>query len=485
MSESLKKKSITSIAWKFAERIIAQGVSMVVSIILARLLTPDDYGTVSIVMIFFSLANVIITGGFNTALIQKKDSDKEDYTAVLFLSLVLSFVIYGLLFFTAPAIQMIYQEDGLAMIIRVMGIILPITAVKSVVCSYVSINLQFRKFFFATIGGTLISAVVGIAMANRGYGAWALVAQQMTNTCIDTLILLLVTRMPISNRLDLKRIRPLFGFGWKVLVSSLIDALYSDLNPLFIGIRYSSADLSLYNRGKTFPSTISSTVNSTLSAVLFPVLSTVQEDKERLLRYVRLFIRTSSFFVFPMMLGFAAVADNLIAVLLTEKWMGAAVYIKIFCFSYMFDMIASGNCQAMKAIGRSDVFLIIEIIKKISYFLIIGGFLIFSNSPEMLAVSMVLCTVVSLIVNTFPNRKLIGYSYAMQLKDITGNFAAAVLMAIVVNLMNSLDFNRITLLGLQILCGVCMYVIICFITKNSSLAYVWNMVKRKNTSSEL
>ncbi len=477
MQDNLKKNTISGTVWKFAERFASQGVSMLVSIILARILTPDDYGLISIVTIFFTFANVLITGGLNTALIQKKDADKYDYSIVLFFTLIISVVIYVILFFTAPFISNIYNQPELTEIFRIMGLILPIMSVKSVVCAYVSASLKFKKFFLSTITGIIVSAIVGIIMALNGFGVWALVAQQMINPIIDTLILLIVSGMKLSPKLKFDRSKKLFGYGSKVLLSSVIDTAFLELNPIFIGIKYTPADLSYYTKGKSFPSTISNSITSTLSAVFFPVLSKVQSEKERVLRYLRLFMRVSSFIIFPMMLGFLAVSDNFVTVILTDKWKDASIYIKIFCLVSMFDMIASGNCQVIKAIGRADIFLKIEIIKKACYFLIIGAFIFLTNSPVMLALSMILCTLVSLIVNTYPNTKLIGYSYKEQLGDILPNLILSAIMSLCVFLVGKINIPPLPLLIIQILAGILMYVLLAVLTKNSSFKYILKTVR--------
>lgn len=459
------------------ERFIAQAVSLAVSIILARLLTPDDYSIVGIVVIFFNFANVIISGGLNTALIQKKDADKEDYSTVLYISIIVSVVLYGLLFVTAPFIAGLYEKPLLVPIIRIMSLSLPIYAVKSVVCAYISSNLQFRKFFFATIVGTVISAVIGIYMALNGFGAWALVAQQMTNTVIDTVILLATTRLPLVLKISISRFKVLFGYGWKVFVSSLLNTAYSETVPAFIGIKFTTADLSFYTKGKNFPTLLSSTTTNTLSAVLFPVMAKYQDDKAALLNYTRRFIKLASYISFPLMLGFFAVSDNFVSVLLTDKWMPASFYIKIFCITSMFEMIHIGNCETIKAMGRSDIFLIMEIIKKSSYFIIIALFLWLGSSPESLAISAVICTAVAIVVNSIPNRKLIDYRFRQQIFDLVPNLLTAAVMCIAVLLVGRLAINKLLLLALQIATGLIVYVVLSLSTKNDSFYYILNLLK--------
>lgn len=480
----IKKSVINGAFWKFAERIIAQVVSLIVSIIIARLLDPSDYGVVSIVTVFFAFANVIISGGLNTALIQKKDADKDDYNTVFTISFIAAIVLYLILFFAAPFIAKIYKQSMLLHIIRILGISLPIYALKSVLCAYVSSNMQFKKFFYSTLGGTLISAVVGIVMALKGFGAWALVVQQLTNTVIDTSILFFVTKLKLSFNIALHRLKGLVQYGYKILLSSLLSVTINQINPLFIGLKYSSADLSFYTKGKSFPETLSSSITYTISAVLFPALSKYQDDKERLLKYTRLYMKVASFVVFPVMLGFAGVSKNFLYVLLGEKWLPAAYYIQVTCFAMMFDVVAAGNCETIKAMGRSDVFLKIEVIKKSGYFITLILFLLLSNSPRVLAFSLVVCTTIQVLVNSIPNRKLIGYKISYQLLDLMPNLVQSVVMFGMVKLVELISIKPIYILGIQIIVGVAVYLLISLITRNESVKILIGLFNNKKHCDE-
>lgn len=483
-NSELKKKTFTNTMWKFLERFLAQGVSLVISIVLARILMPDDFGIVSIVMIFFTFANILVSGGLNTALIQKKNADPEDYSAILYLSLFLSGIVYLVLFFMAPLIADLFGKAILIPIIRVMSLTLPINAIKSVWSAYISCNFLFKKFFFGTLGGTIISAVIGIVFAVKGFGPWALVAQQMSNAIIDTIILILITRMKLSYKLNFKKLKALFSYGWKVLVANLIGTTYTEVVPLIIGIKYSDVDLSYYTKGKTFPHAISSTVNNTLSAVLFPALSKKQENKETILDYTRKFMRVSSYIIAPLMLGFFAIADNFVYVVLTEKWMFASFYIKVFCIVSLFDVIAVGNCETIKAIGRSGVYLVMEAIKKTAYLITIFVFVIFSTSPQVLAIASIVCTLIQIIVNSVPNRFLIGYKFRHQIMDILPNLFSSVIMCVVVMyLQYTASGFGLVLLVKQIIFGVATYLLLSHLFKNSSMLYLFNSFKefRKNS----
>ena len=474
---NLKKKTLSGVIWKFLERISAQGVSLIVSIILARILIPEDYSVVSIVTIFFAFCNIFISGGLNTALIQKKDADLEDYNTVLHTTMIVALIMYITMFLTAPLIADIYDKTILIPVIRIMSLTFFINAFKSILSAYTSNNLQFKKFFFSTIIGTIISAFVGIYMATKGYGAWALVAQQMSNSIIDTIILYFSTKFKILFKISFSKLKSLFKYGWKIFVSSIITVAYEQINPLIVGIKYSAKDLAYYNKGQNYPGLINSTISDTLQAVIFPVMSKVQDDNQMVLNVTRKYIKVSSYIIFPMMIGFFAVSDSFVSVVLTDKWLPIVPYIKIFCFTYMLNIVQVGNLQAIKAIGRSDISLILEIIKKSLYFIVILLFVLFSDNPLTLAISSIVCTIIATIINTYPNRKLLDYKYRYQIKDLLPNFIITIIMGIIVSLMSQINLPTIILLILQIFVGIITYLILSIITKNDNLSYLIDYIK--------
>lgn len=476
-SDNLKKKAFSGMIWKFLERICAQIVSLIVSIILARILMPNDYSVVSIVTIFFAFCNVFISGGLNTALIQKKDADAEDYSTVLHTSMLIALILYIIMFFSAPAIANLYDKQILVPVIRIMSLTFFINAFKSILSAYTSSNLQFRKFFFSTIIGTVVSAFVGIYMAVNGHGVWALVAQQMTNSFLDTLILYFSTKYKILFKFSFKKLKSLFNYGWKIFVSSIISVIYDQINPLIVGVKYTANDLAYYNKGQNYPGLINSTISDTLQSVLFPIMSKVQDDKEVVLNVTRKYIKTASYIIFPMMIGLFSVSDVFVEVVLTEKWLPIVPYIQIFCFSYMLNIIQVGNLQAIKAIGRSDITLILEIVKKSFYFIIIIIFVFISKSPIVLALSSVVCTIFATLVNTYPNRKLLGYKYRYQLNDLLPNLIISILMGISVYFVKYIEMSKVLLLLLQVFIGIFVYILLSIITKNENLYYLIDYVK--------
>ena len=477
-NSQLKKSAFTGMLWKLAERFSAQGVTLLISIILARLLTPDDYSIVGVVNIFFAFCNVFIVGGFNAALIQKKDADIKDYSAVLWVSLSISAVLYSVVFFCAPWIAALYAKPLLLPVFRVMGIVLLVDAIKAVIYAYVSNQLQFKRFFFATMCGTTISAVIGVAMAIMGMGPWALVAQKMISSLADTLILVLSSKFRVQLKVSFARIKRLFSYGWKIFVATLISTVYDQMNPLIIGLRFTTVDLSYYSKGQSFPLALNSSLDGALSSVLFPVMSKVQDDKEAVLRYTRRFMRTASYVIFPVMVGFLAVSDSFVRVILTEKWMNASFYIKVFCVTYMFNIIQNGNLQTIRAIGRSDIILKLEITKKTLYLAAIFIAVLLAKKPEHLALVTIINTCIATVVNTAPNRKLVGYRYRDQIADLLPNLLLASTMGVVVYMINFVAMGAGLKLLVQCAVGVVIYVLLSLITRNSSFHYILSTGKR-------
>ena len=477
-SSQLKKSVFTGMLWKLAERVGAQAVTLLVSILLARLLTPEDYSIVGIVTVFFAFCNVFVVGGFNMALIQKKDADGKDYSSVLIVSALIAAVLYVALFFLAPWISSVYGQPLLIPVFRVMGMTLIIDAVKAVLYAFVSNQLQFKKFFFSTLCGTCLSAVVGIGMAYAGYGPWALVAQKMVSSVVDTLILLVTSRIRLQFKVSFDRLKGLFSYGWKIFVASIISTVYDQTNPLIIGLRFSGADLSYYTKGRSFPMALNTALDGAMTSVLFPAMSKVQDDPKAVLSYTRKFISTASYVIFPVMVGFLAVSDNFVRVLLTEKWMGASIYIQIFCITFMFNIIQNGNLQTIRAIGRSDIILKLEIIKKSLYFLVIGLTVIFARDPVILALATVVNTGIATVVNTAPNRKLIGYRYRAQLWDIAPNLLIAGVMGVAVYFMSGLPLHPALVLVIQCAAGAVIYVLLSVITRNKNFDYLLGLCKQ-------
>ena len=474
----MKKEIFSGLFWKFGERITAQVISLLVSIILARLLLPSDYGAVALMMVFITIADVFVSSGFGSALIQKQDVDNIDYSSVLYISLAISVILYILLFFSAPLIAGFYDLPVMFPALRVLGIRLIIAAVNSVQQAYVSKNMMFQRFFWSTLSGTLLSGLVGIYMAYNGMGVWALIAQYMTNTCIDTLVLWFTVRWRPDMICSLARVKGLLSYGWKLLISSLLDTGYNQLRSLIIGKIYTSEDLAYYNHGERYPSLIVVNINNSISSVLFPALAKNQNETDRIKEMTRKAIQVSSYIMWPLMVGLGIIAEPMVKMILTDKWIDCVPFIRVFCFSYGLWPIHTANLQAINAMGRSDLYLKLEIIKKISGLMIL--FISVPFGPLVIAWGLAVMGILSTFINAMPNVKLLGYSYKEQLRDSLLPFILSLVMALVIYPFNLFGLKNLVVVVLQILSGGILYILLSIITKQSAFYYLLSFFKDKN-----
>jgi len=477
-NQSLRKKTIAGALWKFGERVSGQIVSFIVSIILARLLLPEDYGIIALVSVFITICDKLVVSGFATSLIQKKDADNLDFSTVFFFSVAMSLALYALLFFGAPLLADFYSAYDRMMliaVIRVMGIQVIATAVNSVQLAYVSRTMQFRKTLSSSLTATVLSAAVGIWMAYAGYGVWALVAQYCVNVVTVMIVLWIVVRWRPVLAFSAERFKSLFAYGWKIFVASIIKVLYNDLRSLVIGKFYTASDLAYYNKGQSFPQLVESNVSGTIESVLFPAISKRQTSTEDMLAILRRAIKTSTFILMPLLAGLAAVAEPLTVILLTEKWLPSVPYMQIICFTFMMMPIEIDNLQAIKAMGRSDIALKLEIIKKI-----IGVTLLVASIPfgvMTIAISLLVGAVINAIVDAIPNKKLLGYGVGKQVLDILPSLLMSAAMFACVYPLKMLPLGNIPVLAIQIVTGIVVYVLLSLLTKNESIRYILTIIK--------
>ena len=449
------RKVANGFIWRLLERFGAQGVTLVVSLILARILNVDDYGIVALVSIFTSILSVFVTSGLNDALVQKKDADDLDFSTVFYFNIVMCLTMYAMMYFGAPLIAVFFNRPNAVPYIRVLSLILVFGGIKNIQCAYVARNLLFKRFFFATLSGTVIAAGVGIWMALHQYGAWALIVQNLVNTTIDTIILWLTVKWRPKKMFSFARLRELFAFAWKLLVSALIDVVYSRLYQLVIAKKYDDEALAYYNKGDTFPNLLVTSINAATDSVLLPVMSEAQDNPERVKAMTRRAISFSSFVIMPMMMGLAVCSESFVHWILLEKWMPAVPFIRIFCFGYAFYCVHTANLNAIKALGRSDLFLKLEIIKKCMGIVIL--LISMQYGVMAMAYSSLVSSVLSQIINSWPNRKLLNYSYLDQLKDMMPNMLLTVVMGAAVYSIYFLGLPDWLTLLIQIPLGVLLY----------------------------
>lgn len=472
---SVKKQTIYGAIWKFTERISAQMISFVVSVILARILAPDDYGLIALVFVFTTLCDKLLIAGFATSLIQKKTADDKDFSSVLYFSITVAFALYVLLFFGAPFIADFYTKFNrteLIAVIRVLGLSLFLMAFSSVQNAYASKHMLFKRYFESTLGASVFSGIVGIAMAYHGYGIWALVAQNMLATFVGCIILWFTIDWRPKLLFSFERLKGLFSYGWKIFMASIIKTLYNDVRSLVIGKMFMPADLAYYNRGQSLPQLVDTNVTGTIDSVLFPAYSKLQDNKSAMLNAVRRAVKTSCYVLMPILALMAAVASPLVSLLLTDKWLPCVPFMQILCFSFIFSPVEMENIQAIKAIGRSDIVLKLEIVKKA-----IGILLLIISVPLgviAIAWSMMVSCLIAAILNASPNKKLIGYSIKQQFSDVLPSLTMSLL--IFVGVQGFLEFLPTSSQWILLLSGcivaMIFYIITSIIFKVESLKYI-------------
>ena len=484
--QGIKKNVIAGFFWKAAESGGDQLITFFISIILARLLGPEKYGTMSVMLIFITIANVIIQNGFQTALIQKKEINEADLSSVFWVGLIISAVLYVLIFLTAPVTADFFGDPDIVPMLRVLSLLLFTGSVVSVEMAIVARKMSFGMQCRATILADIISGAIGVGAALKGLGTWALILQQL----IKNAALMLILNISLGWRpmfiVSAERIGALFSYGWKVLVSGLIDTIYTNIYTPVISKLYNSAMVGYYNRGNQFPQVIVFSMAQTMQAVMLPAFSKTQSDKEMARKMLRRAIKLSSFVMFPMMFGIMAIAEPIVRILLGEQWMPAVPLLRLCCLSYSVWHLHVANLQAINANGRSDIYLKLEIIKKLV------GTAVLVLSVRMGITGMILMKALvdylTTFINGYPNKDIIGYGPAAQWNDILPEFCLAAAMAVVVYLLQVLFgvFGIIDMgstggavigLAIAVAAGVVIYLAAAIFFRAESLRYLIETVK--------
>lgn len=477
MSEVAKRTAGKSFLFKFAESVGTQGISFIVGIVLARLLSPSDYGVLTLLMVFINVSRVFVQSGLNTALIQKLEVDETDLSSVFYLSLGISGGCYAILWFAAPSIAAFYLQPQLSTLIRVISLVLFPGALNAVQQAVIARQMAFHKLMVGSIIANLISGAVGIAMAYAGLGIWALVGQQLVSQVAICVILLFTVDWRPRLLYSWVKVKTLFAFGWKLLVSSLIETIYNNLRTLVIGKRFDEKQVGYYNRGKLFPELLMNMVNGSIQSVMLPMFSTEQERPERLKAMMRRTIMVSSYLVFPLMAGLALVARPMVSLLLTDKWLPCVPFLWIACADFAFYPVHTSNLQAINAMGRSDVFLRLEIIKK-AYGLAILAITVFCfNDVLVVAAGSVVSTLIATFVNASPNKKLLGYRYLEQVKDLLPSLGMTAVMGLGVWAAGQLPLGNVPMLLVQAVVGVAIYAVLSLVLKPEAYRSLVDMVK--------
>jgi len=477
MNNSISKNQVlSSLLWKFIERGGNQIISFVISIILARLLSPDDYGLIALIMVFITFANIFIQSGFSTSLIQKKSISKNDYDTAFTCSIIIASIIYIILFILAPSISLFYLNDKIIVLLRVVSLSLFIGSLNSVQVAIISRKMQFRKLFKSSIIAAVISGIISILLSLNNFGVWSLVCNLILNQLIVSMLLYYSIDWNPSFKISKDSLSQLFNFGSNILMTNILATLFLNLRNLVVGKLFNSTILGFYNRGMQFPAAFVSNIDGTIQSVMLPTYSFYQDNILVVRNIVRRSIKMSSFIVFPMMFGLLVISKPLILVLLTEKWIPAVIFVQIYCLIYALMPIHTANLYAIKALGHSGMILKIEIVKKVIDVII----LILSLQFGVIAIALgeLISGLISTIINAYPNKKYLNYSIREQWTDIIPSLTLSIIMAICIYFIQFLNIqNNAFLITMQILSGIVIYSALAFLLKFEEISYLDKTIK--------
>jgi len=474
MEKSLKGRVLAGTAWSFLQRISTQLMSLVISIILARILTPDDYGTVAMITVFTNIAMVFITTGFSSAIIQKKELSEADISTMFYAGLGLSLVLYGILFAAAPWIAVMYKTPVLTPMLRVESLIVVLGATYSVQQALISRNLQYKKNFIIGAVCVVVQGTSGIAFALNGFGPWSLVYSTIINYTAHAALMWIVVKWKPKLIFSKESFKSMFGFSTKMLAGGLLNALFNNIRSLIIGVRYSSADLAYYNKGYQYPTLIMNQVDGTINTVLFSSLSKYQSDWEAGLKVLRRAMKTSLYICAPLMAGMCAVADPMIRLLLTDKWEGSIVYVRLVAIICIFWPL-SAQRNALNARGKSGVALTMNVIGKVVTITCLLA--TFWHSVQLMITSSIIASCIGLVVNSFFYRKHLDYRFRDQIGDILPPLLLSAAMGFITYSVMFLNLSSALTLVIQIPLGIALYVFGSWLFKFESFTYLLNMIK--------
>lgn len=473
---------VQAFIWKLLERFGVSGIQFILQLLLARLLSPEDYGILAIMVIFISLATVFIQSGFNTALIQNKDVTDEDYSSVFWVSLSVATFFYLIIYCAAPYIAAFYNTTILILPLRILALILFPGTLNSIQLAKFSREMEFQKVFISSISSTIISGIAGVLIAYLGGGIWALVVQSILNTTISCIVILTISHWYPRFIFNFKRIAILFNYGWKILVSNLLDTLDEHLQNLIVGKKYNNDTLGYYHRGVQLPQFLIQAIVGALQSIMLPAMSAKQDHQNQVKDLAQSSIIISSYIIFPMMAGLASVAEPLVCILLTEKWLPCVPYIQINCFIFAFYSVHVCNLQSINAMGHSDLFLKLEVTKK-AYELVFIAIAVFCfDSPLAIAMTGTLGTWIGWLINAHPNKKLIHYSFREQFHDLMPMMLMTLIMSICVleigYYCHIAAFSHLLTLLLQVMSGFLIYLILSIIIQPQPYKMLLKWLKR-------
>lgn len=484
MDKNLGNKAASGMVFKLLERTSVQVVALVVSILLARLLSPEDYGIIAMANVVIEILNVFVNYGLGTAIIHNKDADQEEISTCFWASLILGIVMYALIVCLAGPVSGYFEMPLLKQVIPVMGLQIVFAVINSVQVALIAKNFMFRQYFVIALAASVLSGGVGIVMANMGFGVWSLVTQALISIGLTTAFSAAVLRWKPKAVFSLKALKAQAAYSWRLLVVGIVDCIYAEMRNVIIAKKYSPEDLAYYNKGTQFPKLISNTVNQSVIAVLFPVMSMLQDDVSVVCGFIKQAVSALTFCLFPIMVGLLSVSESLVRILLTDKWIQCVPYMQILCVAYMITPVQSIYKQGLKALGRTQTLLVANMIEKIT-----GIVLLVISIPQGVSAicwSFVLYHVVGLIVYMICGQIVCGYKVLRQVIDMLPNLFGVTGMACFVFAAKLIPLGLYGGVVLQILVGMVSYVLLAILTKNPNMVLVKNIiVARRNTNKTM
>lgn len=478
MAESLKNKTVKGTIWSTLERFSVQGIQFIVMIIMARILTPADYGLVGMLAIFIAVSQSLIDSGFSQALIRKQDRSEIDNSTVFYFNIVVGLILYLILFLSAPLIADFYNEPQLIPITRIIGLSLVFNSFAVVQRALLTIKLDFKTQAKASFVGAIISGAIGITMAYTGFGVWAIVWQQISNLVTVTVLLWILSHWKPVWAYSWKSFRELFGFGSKLLASGLLNTIFNNIYLIVIGKFFKATDLGYYTRAHQFTDFASSNITGIFQRVTYPVLCTIQDDNQRLSDVYRRLLKTSAFIIFPLMMGLAAIAKPMVISFLTEKWLFSALIIQILCFAQMWYPIHAINLNLLQVKGRSDLFLKLEIIKKTITVVLLCITLPLGLIP--MCIGMIASSLVALVINTRYTGQLINLGFFRQMKDLMPTLLLSLVVGVTVYItVTYIPMIPWLALSLGIMEGIILYVGLAKILSFSEFSELLSIIRRR------
>lgn len=468
--ESLKNKTKKGLAWSMIERFATQGVQFLFGIILARLLSPDDYGIIAMPLVFLAIAQCIIDSGFSTALIRKPELTEDDLSTAFYFNIGIGILCYAVLFFSSPLIADFYHTPILSSLLKVTALAVLFNPLCAVQQAILTRKIDFKTQAIVSLSGAVVSGIVGLYMAYNGFGVWSLVFQQVGGYVMRTILLWVLGKWKPKRKWSWESFHYLWGFGSKMLGSALLDTIYNNIYPIVIGKYFSAQDLGNYTRAQQFSSLPSSNVTGVLQRVTFPVLSSIQNEDERLAKNYRKILKLSAFLIFPLMLMLSAIADPLVRVLLTDKWEGSIILLQIICFSMMWYPIHAINLNLLTVKGRSDLFFRLEIFKKVVGVIIMC--ITIPNGIIWMVSGSIASSMIALVINTYYTGKIIHVGYFKQMRDLLPIFGVSFAMWLVIHASFWFSSNIYTQLFIGVIVGVVFYLV----SAKNILKSEWNDV---------